>query len=282
MATKNKNEIKARTPQTIPVDMIIIDKEKNYTSSTRGNIEELAKTIATEGMQTPVKVYKNANGQFVLQAGFRRMAAVNMINDRQIDCKKDGKFIKIEAVPVVFEQRYANEADRDVHQLLENSHREDTTALEKAKAYRKLIDVHGLELEEVAARLGENKENIKRYMSLLQATQPVRKALEKGQVGATAAAKIAKTHPEDKEAQKEALKLAIEAGGGKKATLKATKGVVGTGKPRQSTRTVAEVKDIIEKVEGLYGSSAQFEKVIICLHWFLGAKETPWDNEMFD
>lgn len=290
MGTKLPEGVKRKDLLMVPVELITVDDGDNYTRGTRGSIEDLALSIATEGMQNPIKCYRNGEGDYIVNAGFRRMAAVHFINDNP-----DVFEHPIERVPVLMEDRYANESDRAIRQLLENSHREDATPIEKAKAYRKLLDVHGLDIDEVASRLGEKPATIKRFLTLLEAAQPIRKALTQGKIGMTAASDIVRKHKEDQKAQEKALELAVAAGGGR-ATAKATTAATRVRAPRQRTRSVVEVKAAIEECEVRMADAENYTSVttpankrtkaireveslstaIGTLKWVLGAEGKVW------
>lgn len=272
------NGIKRRDLLMVPVDQIVVNNESNYTDSERGDIASLAGSIATEGIQNPLKCYKNSDGKLVLQSGFRRMAAVRLINGNK-------KIMQpIERVPVILEDRYANEADRDVRQILENAHREDATPIEKAQIYNKLITVHGLEIEDVARRIGEDVNTIKRYLTLLQASQPVRKALENGKIGMTAAAQIVKKNPEDAQAQKEDLEIAVAASGGKKAKSRVVQKMTQKQGPRQRTKTFAQAKKALDDIRAFMKDNTladeiktRYEAYLGSVKWFLSAGKAPWE-----
>lgn len=280
MGSKLPEGVQRRDLLMIPVDMIEIRDEENYTRSERGDLTALAKSIASEGMQNPVRCYRNGDGGYVLRSGYRRMRAVEMINTGEVETEAE-----IERVPVIIEDRYANEADRAIRQILENAHREDASFMERAKAYRSLQDVHGLEIGEIASRLGEKPENIRRYMTLLGASQPIRKALEQKVIAPTAAASIVRKNPDDPEGQKKALDLAITASGGKRATTKGTTAATRVRKPRQRTRTVVEVKEAITSIESEVHQATidrnkakekRLEDMIGVLKWVLGDDSKPW------
>lgn len=277
MGSKVPEGVIRRDMLMVPVDLITVKDEDNYTKSNRGDIESLAASIAAEGIQNPLRCYREGDS-YVLVSGFRRMAAVASLNGNRKQ--------KIERVPVIVEDRFSNETDRAVHQLLENAHRENATHIEKAKAYKTLLTVHGLTEEEVATRTGDKLETVKRLLSLLEAAQPVRKAVETGQISMTAAAQIVSKAKGDKEAQEKALEMAVTASGGKKATVKGTTAATRKRRPRQSTRGVADVKDAIMKVEEkkneaqIANESLKVERlslVIDTLKWVLGDEKAPWE-----
>jgi len=274
MGSKVPEGVIRRDLLMVPVELIVVKDEDNYTKSERGDIEVLAASIAAEGIQNPIRCYREGDS-YVLISGFRRMAAVASLNG--------GRTSKIERVPVLVEDRYSNECDRAIHQLLENSHRVDATPIEKAKAFKALIAVHGLTEEEIATRTGDRIETVKRYLALLEAAQPVRKAVENGQISMSAAAQIVSKSKGDKEAQEKALDLAVKASGGKKATVKSTTAATRTRRPRQSTRGVVEVKEAItaveEKIHEAQISGVEhphLDAILATLKWVLGDESKPW------
>ena len=258
----------------ILVSEIVVDDEKNYTRSKRGDIEGLALTIANEGIQNPLRAFKE-DGVYHLRSGFRRMAAVKFINDGGLEGAEP-----IKRVPVIPIQRHTNEADRDLMQVLENAHRVDASPIEEAQAIRKLIDVHGLTKGEVGSRLGMASKTVRDRLNLLQAAQPLRNAMKKGDVSASAAAEIARKHPGDGDAQQKALELAKGPGG--KPTTRGARRALGSGKPRQTTRGVVEVKEAIAEIDKkLDGenvrSPIRLDELKSTLEWVLGAEEKPWE-----
>lgn len=258
----------------VPPSLIIVRDEENYTKGSRGDIETLAASIRAEGVLNPIRCYREGDN-YVLISGFRRMAAITLLNQ--------GKTPVVERVPVILEDKYSNECDRAIHQLLENAHRVDATPMERARAYKTLLSVHGLTEEEIATRTGDREETVKRYLALLEAAQPVRKAVESGQISMTAAAQIVSKSKGDKEAQEKALDLTLKATGGKKATVKATTAATRTRRPRQSTRGVVEVKGAILVVEEKIHDAEiggrpknVLEAILATLKWSLGDESYPW------
>lgn len=278
MTEKHDKRIGRNDLLRIPVDMIEI-VDQNYASSDRGDLEALAASIKKEGILVPLRCWRDKEGKYALISGYRRMAAVRLINARSKE--------KIERVPVILDDRHANDGDRSVRQLLENAHREDATPIERAKAYRRLIEVCGLTMAEICERLGERQENIKRYLELLQASTPVRKAVDAGKISASAAAKIVSRHRDDAEGQKEALEAAMKASGPSgRATVRGTSRVT-KRRPRMSVRTVQETLEAQHKVNAIIGKVGEtslegisWKLVAGTIEWFLHGEKAPWDNNV--
>lgn len=267
---------------SVPVDMIVVDPEHNYTDSDRGDIAALAASIAESGVHNPVRCYKDGDGKYVLIAGFRRMAAVAMVN-------KGKKSLVVEKIPVIVEDRYSNDADHDISQMLENAHREDATPIQRAGAYRKMIDVHGLDEGEIAKRLGEKPENVKRLLGILAAPSVIRKAVENGQLSVTAAAAIVAKHKDDADGMKKALDVAITASGSRKpgkATVRGTTKATRTRKVRTRTRSVKEIAAAIDLIASVIGGKEigndrglfKLEAAQTTLMWVVGDEDAPWSG----
>jgi hypothetical protein len=118
----------------------VVADEENYTRAKRGDLEAMARSIASEGIRVPLRCHKKG-GEYVLTAGFRRMSAIALINENPGEY---GIAEPIDRVPVLMESRHSNDADRTLWQMLDNAHRCDASPMEEAKVMRKLIDIHGV------------------------------------------------------------------------------------------------------------------------------------------
>jgi ParB family chromosome partitioning protein len=211
------------------------------------------------------------------------MWCVHLINQ---EAKTDAA--RIQRVPVILSQRYANEADLAISQLLENAHRADATPMEKAKAYKALLSVHGLEIAEIAGRLGEDEKTVERYLSLLEAAQPLRKALEGGQIGVTAASTIVKKHRGDEGAQKKALDDAMAATGGRATSRAVQKAAPRQKAPYRTTRGIHDVDSALKAVEKVLekkawrtadeGEPFVWQGYRAALKWMSGG-DCPWEKK---
>jgi ParB/RepB/Spo0J family partition protein len=265
----------------VPVDLIDIVWEEDYAKPDRGDMAGLVASIRANGFrkQDPVSCSRDGD-RFHVNEGFRRMWAVLKV----INAEATSPEQKILRVPVIIAERYANENDRRISQILENSHRADASPLERAEAYRDLCN-RGLEPAEIAARLGELPGTIDRQMLLLKAGQPLREALNAGSIGVTAAAEIIKAS-RDEEEQVERLDAAIKASGGEKATTRAVKAAQPRIRaPYRTTRHLKEVQGATKQVEQIIKTKgyrtddeaepAVWQGYLKALEWMNGG-DAPW------
>ncbi|CQR45806.1 Nucleoid occlusion protein [Paraliobacillus sp. PM-2] len=149
----------------IPVKEIAANRYQPRSIFNQEKIEELAQTIHTHGMIQPIVVRKmdtdNQGRKFELIAGERRWRAVT--------------FLEWETVPAII--REMTEAETASVALIENLQREELTVIEEAKAYGRLLDIHGLTQEALAQRLGKSQSTIANKMRLLKLPEAVQTAI---------------------------------------------------------------------------------------------------------
>jgi ParB/RepB/Spo0J family partition protein len=263
----------------VPVDMIDIVWEEDYADPKRGDIEGLKENIRSQGVRDPIKCSRDGE-RFRLREGFRRMYCVTQIN-----AEAQTPEAKILRVPMMLSERNANETDHALSQLLENSFREDATPLQKASIYLRLLTAHGITKEELSARISQTTAQIDRYLLLLRGATPIRKALDAGTIGVTAAAEII-TKSKDEEEQVEKLDAAIKASGGDKATARIVKAAQPRVRaPYRTTRHLKEVQGAIADVTQIIKTKgyktddeaepAVWQGYLKALEWMNGG-DAPW------
>ena len=136
----------------------IFDEEK---------LQELADSIKEHGVFTPVLVRKVTDG-YELVAGERRTKAAEIAG-----------LIEIPAIIVDFDDDQMMEIS-----LLENSQRENLTAIEEAKAYKNLIDKRGYTQEELGKRVSKSREHVANTLRLLSLPDKIQKLVENGTLSA--------------------------------------------------------------------------------------------------
>jgi len=126
-------------------------------------LEELAATIRTHGVLTPVVVRRAAHG-YQIVAGERRVRAARLAG--------------LTRIPAVVKE--ASNAQALEMALVENLQREDLNPVEAAEAYRRLIEEFGLTQEEVAGRLGRDRSSVANALRLLRLPRKLREDLAAG------------------------------------------------------------------------------------------------------
>jgi ParB family chromosome partitioning protein len=125
-------------------------------------LEELARSIETQGLIQPVTVTRREDGSYELIAGERRLRAMRDV-------------LKWEKVPVrvmtVDERRKGELA------LVENLHREDLNPIEEAQAYNDLMNEFGMTHEAIAQRLQRDRSTVTNALRLLKLPEEVRQLI---------------------------------------------------------------------------------------------------------
>ncbi len=129
------------------------------------DISELAQSLKEYGVIQPLVVIKKGE-RYELIAGERRLRAAKMA-----DLKK---------VPVVV--RDYDEQKKLEIALVENIQRSDLNPIEKAMAYRQLMDDFNLTVEETARRLGKSRPQVSNTMRLMSLPEEIRDALARRQL----------------------------------------------------------------------------------------------------
>jgi ParB family chromosome partitioning protein len=122
------------------------------------SLDELARSIRTQGLLQPVVVRPMLDGHFELIAGERRWRAAQRAGIHKIPAV-------IRDVP---DEKLLELA------LIENVQREELNAIEEAEAYRILIDDLQLTQNEVAERVGKQRTTVANALRLLNLPEPVK------------------------------------------------------------------------------------------------------------
>ena len=148
------------------------------------NLNELADSIRQKGILQPVLVESAGEGKYIIIAGERRVRAAKIAGLKQI--------------PVIVKQ-FSDEDKLEIA-LIENIQRENLSPVEEAYAYKKLIDISGLNQEEIARKVGRKRSTIANALRLLKLPESIQDALGKGRI--TSGHARALLMIEDKEQQK--------------------------------------------------------------------------------
>lgn len=157
-------------------------------------LEELANSIKEHGIIQPLIISKISEHNYQLIAGERRLRAAQRAGLR--------------TVPVIIRQ--ADELKKLELSLIENIQRRDLGAMEKAKAYQRLMDEFNLTQEEVSKKLGKARATVANTLRLLSLPTLIQQAIEEEKIS-EAHAKILLTL-ESAEAQEAMLRRILGVG----------------------------------------------------------------------
>ena len=149
------------------------------------HVEELAKSIAEIGVREPLKAYLDGDTAFVTN-GECRLRAVMMLIERGVDIK---------AVPVMAEDRLANEADRLFTQFISNSGK-PFGPIENAKLFKRLLDM-GWQQQDIAKKTGFSGGRVSQLLELLRLPLVLQKFIIEGKASASMVLQVWKKHNED-------------------------------------------------------------------------------------
>ena len=129
-------------------------------------LQELADSIAVQGVLQPIAVRPGKQGRFVLILGERRLRASRIA----------GK----PTIPVIVKR--VSEQHAAEMTLVENLQREDLNCMEQAEAFANLSTRFKMTQEDIGRRAGVSREKVSNFMRLLTLPEGVIGALQKGRL----------------------------------------------------------------------------------------------------
>lgn len=164
--------------------ILVIEKDWNTRDDSPElleHIDTLAQSIAEIGVKKPIEV-KLVKGQLIVRDGHcRTRAAMRAIEYYKTDIK---------TVPVISVDRYANDADLILNQVISNSGK-PLTAMEEARVYKKLLDM-GWQQGDIAKKVGKSNGRISQILAYLEMPAAVQAQVATGAVSASLAQSVVK------------------------------------------------------------------------------------------
>lgn len=168
---RESTSIAAGIPLFVQIDQVVPNPHQPREDFSHAELEELINSIKIHGILQPLIVTDKKDGTYELIAGERRLRASRMAG--------------LAAVPVII--RDAIDSEKLELALIENIQRQDLNALEEARAYKRLMEDHGLTQEQVASRVGKSRSQVANTLRLLDLPQEIQEAVRGGTVSASAA-----------------------------------------------------------------------------------------------
>lgn len=150
----------------IPIAKIVSNTQQPRVFFDPQKLQGMVASIRTYGILQPLVVTLRANGTYEIVAGERRFRAARELG--------------LKTVPAIL--REAKELEKLELALIENIQREDLDAIERASAYRKLMDEFGLTQDEAARRLGKPRSVIANTLRVLDLPPEVQRAVGRGEI----------------------------------------------------------------------------------------------------
>ena len=147
----------------VDIDLLRPNRDQPRTAMDDSKIEELARSIKSNGIIQPIVVRKTSEG-YEIVAGERRWRASQRAGLAKVP-------VVVRDIP---EERLLAAA------LIENIQREDLNPIEEAQAYRRLVDEHHLTQEQIADAVGKDRSSVANYLRLLKLPTEVRSNLSAG------------------------------------------------------------------------------------------------------
>ncbi|MDE0960075.1 MAG: ParB/RepB/Spo0J family partition protein [Planctomycetota bacterium] len=154
----------------VQLDPALIQANRNQprTQFDDGAIEELSRSIATDGIIQPLVVRRGSDGQYELIAGERRLRA--------------SRKLQLEQVPVII--REVEDQRMLPLALAENIQREDLNPIELARAYRALQQSFALTQEQLAEQVGKKRSSIANTLRFLELEDEIQDSLMNRRISA--------------------------------------------------------------------------------------------------
>lgn len=149
---------------SLPVDQLHPNPRQPRTVFSQEALDDLARSIAQDGIMQPLVVRDAGDGRYEIIAGERRFRAARQAG--------------LATVPAIV--RRVDERQTLILALVENVIREDLNPIEAARGYATLIDELDLTPTEVAERVGKSRPAIANALRLLDLPDEVLVAIEEG------------------------------------------------------------------------------------------------------
>ncbi|WP_246823941.1 ParB/RepB/Spo0J family partition protein [Oligella sp. HMSC05A10] len=161
-----QSEGEASSTNTLQLKQLRAGKYQPRSKMEQEKLQELADSIAREGIMQPLLVRPLAGTKdaFEIIAGERRFRAA--------------KIAGLNEVPVLI--RDVSDEQAAIMALIENMQREDLNPLEEAKGIRRLIDEFNFTHEQAAESIGRSRSYTSNLLRLLNLAEPVQEQLIEG------------------------------------------------------------------------------------------------------
>jgi ParB family chromosome partitioning protein len=212
--------IRAKNVAEIPLDKILRDENQPRQEFNEESLLRLAESLRTRGQWQPIRVtWDEERVAYVILLGERRWRAA--------------KLTGMSTITAVLHEGPMDPAERLAVQIIDHARREDLKPIERARAFRRLMDQFGWTTTRAGEELGVAQGTIVRALKLLELPEAVQEKVEQGVLSPATAYEISKLEEPE---QQVALADRVVDG---KIRLDEVKNLVKERKARRGEKTVA-------------------------------------------
>ena len=161
--TSSKNETN-NSAQKINISQIVPNPSQPRKNFKDEELKELSSSIKNQGLIQPIIVKPTDDNQFQIIAGERRWRACQLNGMHEVDC----------VIKEIDEKSILEAA------LIENIQREDLNVIEEANAYKGLIDIKGINNENLAKLIGKSSSHVSNILRLLELDKKIQEMVIQG------------------------------------------------------------------------------------------------------
>ena len=161
--TNNKNK---SSTNKIDISKIYPNKKQPRKNFEEKEITELSESIKNQGLIQPIVVRETSGGMYEIIAGERRWRACQLAGLHSVSC-------------VVM-----SVDDKNVYELalIENIQRENLNVVEEAKAYKNLIELNSIKIEELSKKIGKSSSHISNLIRILDLDEEIHQMIIDGKI----------------------------------------------------------------------------------------------------
>lgn len=149
------------TQQTLPIELLQRGKYQPRKDMNPEKLQDLANSIAMQGIVQPIVVRHISPQQYEIVAGERRWRAAQLAG--------------LQEVPVIVKEM--DDRTAMAIALIENIQREDLNVLEEAEALQRLLTEFEMTHQQVADAVGKSRATVTNFLRLLELAPEVKKML---------------------------------------------------------------------------------------------------------
>ena len=150
----------------VPLEDLVPGQYQSRKKMYKETLEELSKSIKSQGVLQPILARRRASGGFEIVVGERRWRASQLAG--------------LKTIPTIIKDLNNNEAAKIG--LIENLQREDLNAMDQARGLQRLQKEFNLSQQDLASSVGKSRPTITNLLRLNNLSYPIQELLESGKI----------------------------------------------------------------------------------------------------